>query len=190
MSATFRPDLLAGKVAVVTGGTSGLGAATAGYLARLGARVYALGLGAETPDFDSELQIEVRELDVTDDRQLTDFFAGLDRLDVLDSRCRDQPRRARARMGVVHPCRGDSTSCRLSHDRSRKESAGRGRRRVDRDDRLDVLVFRWRRDRRVFRVEGRCGPTDQVVGSGLRTRRHPGELHCARLDRHTAPLRI
>jgi NAD(P)-dependent dehydrogenase (short-subunit alcohol dehydrogenase family) len=79
---TFRPDLFAGKVAVVTGGTSGLGAATARVLARLGAEVYAVGLGADPAIFDEPL-IRVEELDVTDDAALTGLFSRLERLDIL-----------------------------------------------------------------------------------------------------------
>lgn len=79
---TFRPSLFAGQVAVVTGGTSGLGASTARVLARLGADVYAVGLGADPRMFDDP-RIHVRELDVTDDKALTDLFAHLDRLDIL-----------------------------------------------------------------------------------------------------------
>jgi len=78
----FRSDLFAGRTAVVTGGTSGLGAATARVLARLGAEVHAVGLGAGAADFDDP-RIHVTELDVTDDAQLTALFAGLDRLDIL-----------------------------------------------------------------------------------------------------------
>jgi NAD(P)-dependent dehydrogenase (short-subunit alcohol dehydrogenase family) len=78
----FRGDLFAGKVAVVTGGTSGLGAATARVLARLGAEVYAVGLGADLAMFDEPL-IHVEELDVTDDAALNSLFSRLDRLDVL-----------------------------------------------------------------------------------------------------------
>lgn len=79
---TFRPTLFEGKVAVVTGGTSGLGAATARVLARLGAEVYAVGLGADAGAFDDE-RIHVEELDVTDDAALVDLFARLPRLDIL-----------------------------------------------------------------------------------------------------------
>lgn len=79
---TFRPGLFDGQVAVVTGGTSGLGAATARVLARLGAEVHAVGLGADPAIFDDP-RIRVSELDVTDDAALTKLFAGLDRLDIL-----------------------------------------------------------------------------------------------------------
>ncbi|KRE24967.1 SDR family NAD(P)-dependent oxidoreductase [Agromyces sp. Soil535] len=79
---SFRSGVFAGHVAVVTGGTSGLGAATARVLARLGAEVHAVGLGADPRLFDDPL-IRVRELDVTDDAALTGLFADLDRLDIL-----------------------------------------------------------------------------------------------------------
>src|SRR3954470_18804071 len=79
---SFRPSLFEGRTAVVTGGTSGLGAATARVLARLGADVYAVGLGADPGMFDDAL-IHVEELDVTDDAALSAFFSRLDRLDVL-----------------------------------------------------------------------------------------------------------
>lgn len=81
-TSAFRPGLFAGQVAVVTGGTSGLGAATARVLARLGAEVHAVGLGADPLMFDDPL-IRVQELDVTDDAALTDLFGRLDRLDIL-----------------------------------------------------------------------------------------------------------
>ena len=79
---TFLPSLFSGRVAVVTGGTSGLGAATARVLARLGADVYAVGLGADASIFD-DARITAEELDVTDDDALTGLFARLDRLDIL-----------------------------------------------------------------------------------------------------------
>ena len=79
---TFRADLFAGSVAVVTGGTSGLGAATVRVLARLGATVHAVGLGADEARFDDS-GVHVHELDVTDDARLTAFISGLDRLDIV-----------------------------------------------------------------------------------------------------------
>jgi NAD(P)-dependent dehydrogenase (short-subunit alcohol dehydrogenase family) len=79
----LKPDTFAGKVAVVSGGTSGLGAATAQLFAELGADVHALGLGADKISFPAELNIKVQEMDVTDDAAVKAFFDTLDRLDVL-----------------------------------------------------------------------------------------------------------
>lgn len=80
---TFAKELFAGKTAVVTGGTSGLGAGTARYLAELGASVYAVGLGADEAGFPDGLDVQVREVDVTNDADLTGLFAELDALDIL-----------------------------------------------------------------------------------------------------------
>jgi NAD(P)-dependent dehydrogenase (short-subunit alcohol dehydrogenase family) len=82
-TSAFTPGLMSGKVVVVTGGTSGLGAATAECLARLGAEVWAVGLQADQALFPDGLRVHVRELDVTDDEQLRSLFAEFDRLDVL-----------------------------------------------------------------------------------------------------------
>lgn len=80
---TFQPDTFAGQVAVVSGGTSGLGAATAQLLAELGATVHAVGLAADKVSFPEGLDIRVQELDVTDDAAVADLFASLERLDIL-----------------------------------------------------------------------------------------------------------
>ena len=77
------PGLFAGKVALVTGGTSGIGLATAETLAGLGARVVAVGLGADRAPVSPGVELDLRELDVTDDEALRDLIASLDRLDVL-----------------------------------------------------------------------------------------------------------
>jgi NAD(P)-dependent dehydrogenase (short-subunit alcohol dehydrogenase family) len=79
----FRKDLFAGKTAVVTGGTSGIGAGTARVLAELGATVHAVGLGADAAAFPEHPGVIVRELDVTDGDQLGALYDGLDRLDIL-----------------------------------------------------------------------------------------------------------
>lgn len=71
------------KVAVVTGGTSGLGAATAIHLAQLGATVYAVGLKANLLKIPEGLDIKAVELDVTDENGVKQFIQGLEQLDIL-----------------------------------------------------------------------------------------------------------
>src|SRR3954470_14799037 len=80
---TFRPDLLAGKVAVVTGGTAGIGAGIAAALGRLGARVVATGLGADAFRAPEGVDVAAQELDVTDESGVQAFINGLERLDIL-----------------------------------------------------------------------------------------------------------
>ena len=63
-----------GKHVVVTGGTSGIGAAIAEAFQKAGADVVAAGLGGDE---------RTRHLDVTDDEQVRVLFAELPRLDVL-----------------------------------------------------------------------------------------------------------
>ena len=75
------PGRLEGKVCVITGAASGIGAASAERFAQEGARVVGLDLSADTP---GELSMEV---DVTDDEAVRDAYdrvAGdLGRVDVL-----------------------------------------------------------------------------------------------------------
>jgi len=80
---TFITNLFAGKTAIVTGGTSGIGKATSIYLAQLGAKVYALGLKADQFKVPAGLDIESIEFDVTNEEKVTDFFAKLPSLDIL-----------------------------------------------------------------------------------------------------------
>lgn len=79
---SFQPDLFRGKTALVTGGTTGIGAAAAEMLATLGASVHAVGLGAENVA-GSVSGVTFSELDVADDEGVRGFIEGLDGLDIL-----------------------------------------------------------------------------------------------------------
>ncbi|MEM5382727.1 SDR family NAD(P)-dependent oxidoreductase [Paraburkholderia phymatum] len=82
---TFQHDLFAGKTAVVTGGTQGIGAGVARCLAALGARVIAAAL-APTDAQRSALAadgIETASLDVASKGDVDALFASLTSLDML-----------------------------------------------------------------------------------------------------------
>ncbi len=84
-SETFRPDLFAGRSALVTGGTSGIGLACAEFLAHLGAAVTALGA---TPGECAEAASKVGRIrflpcDVRDADAVTAAVARLERIDVV-----------------------------------------------------------------------------------------------------------
>ena len=76
-----------GRIALVTGGVSGIGAATSLALRRAGAQVIACGLTPEelaaaraNADFAG---IDIRALDVTDSAAVSALIASLDRLDIV-----------------------------------------------------------------------------------------------------------
>lgn len=75
MSMVKREDEFSGKVALVAGGTSGIGHAVALQLKSLGATVIAAGLNPQSSD--------ARPLDVTSQAQVDQLIASLDRLDIL-----------------------------------------------------------------------------------------------------------
>ncbi|WP_067456202.1 SDR family NAD(P)-dependent oxidoreductase [Actinomadura macra] len=84
MSEGFEPGLFAGRRAFVTGGTSGIGAATAVLFAELGAEVTALGLRpADEKELPVHPGVQVVEHDVLDGGGLTGLIADAGDLDVL-----------------------------------------------------------------------------------------------------------
>lgn len=80
---SLAEGFFAGQVAVVTGGTSGIGAATAMRFAELGARVLAVGLNAGGKHAPRNSGVECIELDMRDRPAVQAFFQRLDRLDIL-----------------------------------------------------------------------------------------------------------
>lgn len=80
---TYNKELFKGAIAVVTGGTSGLGASTAFYLADLGATVYAVGLNSEALEIPAGKNVTAIELDVTDEARVEEFIKSLTSLDIL-----------------------------------------------------------------------------------------------------------
>jgi citronellol/citronellal dehydrogenase len=90
-SKLFAPDLLAGRVALVTGGGSGLGRATAVELAACGAQLVVCGRRLEpleeTVALCADGACEARECDIREEAQVDSFVDGVlerhGRIDVL-----------------------------------------------------------------------------------------------------------
>jgi NAD(P)-dependent dehydrogenase (short-subunit alcohol dehydrogenase family) len=78
---TFQPDLFAGKTALVTGATSGIGAGVAAGLAALGADVWAVGLGDVQAGLPAS--VRVQPLDVTDPEAVEALVESIPALDIL-----------------------------------------------------------------------------------------------------------
>lgn len=76
---TFQPQLFQDRTVVVTGGTTGIGAATAARFASLGARVVACGLDAPL----TFPGVSVHQVDVLQSGALEHFFSGIETIDIL-----------------------------------------------------------------------------------------------------------
>ncbi|WP_246530691.1 SDR family NAD(P)-dependent oxidoreductase [Streptomyces bathyalis] len=84
MTTGMPPDAFAGRSVLITGGTSGIGAATAVLFAQLGADVHALGLVPASPDeLPRHERVHVAEQDVTDRDGLARRIAACGRIDHL-----------------------------------------------------------------------------------------------------------
>ena len=79
----FASDLFAGQSVLVTGGTSGIGAATVRLFHSLGAQVVAAGLDAGSAPLEPDERLRLVELDVTDEAACKVAIGELPRLDHL-----------------------------------------------------------------------------------------------------------
>ena len=184
----FSGDLFAGHTVFVTGGTSGIGAATAMLFAELGAEVAALGLApaprviGERPDHP---RVRVIEHDVRDHDGLARLISAEPR-----DRCPGQLRGRQPRPQGVRPrplARGAGREPYRHHGRLPGRTAGsREGGRLRRQRLFHVRLLRQQGSAGVQREQGRRVPTHPVARRGVRPGRHPGERGCAGVRGDTA----
>lgn len=83
VKSSFLPDLFAGQTVLVTGASTGIGAAIALAFRQHGARVVATGSNASKMGWMAEAGIEAQASDVRSDDDARALLASLDELDVL-----------------------------------------------------------------------------------------------------------
>ena len=170
-AATFHPDLFAGKVALVVGGTTGIGAGIADAFAGLGAVVTVTGATpAECAAARSSQHFRCRDavaLDVRDEAALI----ALGRRPAAARRARElrghhSPRRRARRRGVRAGARdqSDRHDARV-HAGARKAEGGRRR---DRQHRVGAVVLRRRAGARLCGEQGRGRAAHEVARDRLR----------------------
>ncbi len=83
MVMSFDKNMLAGRTALVSGGTTGIGSAIAMHLARLGANVVTAGLDAGQFAVPDGLSVIARELDVRDETAVGALVSDFGELDIV-----------------------------------------------------------------------------------------------------------
>ena len=197
----FAPDLLEGKVCLVTGGGTGMGRATAIEMARCGARIVVLG--RRTAPIEDTAKI-IREIggnaiaisaDIRMPNQIENAMLRIKdefgQLDILVNNAGGQfvtPARELNNKGFETVIRNNSDRL-LADDQGRRRSLHAGARRIDRvRDRLRPL--RPERFRAYGRGARRRAGDDEDAGFRVGGIRHSPQLRCSRhhQDRRHGPL--